>query len=227
MTYCSSLSLPRLTTSVTVPAQTDYICYYPCPDWLHLLLSLPRLTTYVTVPAQTGYTCYYPCPDWLHLLLSLPRLTTSVTIPAQTGYTCYYPCPDWLCLLLSLPRLTTSVTIPAQTTSVTIPYVWEMKMWEESTCCIDVVLPLCSMDIKWTQKRPVATIILILLSWHLIVWPQPSSRVTHCPFLSQLKSSVGWSVFVMVFWIIFPSLTLIENYSCMFLPFISVVWNSL
>ena len=89
----------------------------------------------------------------------------------------------------------------------------------------------CNVDIKWTQKRPVAIIVLVIVVaaainftlLHLVVWPHPSLGVTHCPFLSQLKSAFGWSLFVLVFWIMFPSLTLIENYSCMFLPFISVV----
>ena len=116
---------------------------------------------------------------------------------------------------------------------------WEMierrkleKNWHDA---IDVVLPLCNVDIKWTQKRPVAIIVLVILIaaavnftvLHLIVWPQPSLEVTQCPLLSQLKSLFGWSLFPLVFWIIFPSLTLIENYSYMFLSFISVVWNSL
>ena len=41
--------------------------------------------------------------------------------------------------------------------------VWEMKMWEESTWCIDVVLPLCNVNINWTQKRPVAIIVLVIV----------------------------------------------------------------
>ena len=100
---------------------------------------------------------------------------------------------------------------------------WEMierRKLEKLTWCYWCSLALCNVDIKWTQKRPVAIIVLVILIaaavnftvLHLIVWPQPSLGVTQCPLLSQLKSLFGWSLFPLVFWIIFPSLTLIENY---------------
>ena len=62
--------------------------------------------------------------------------------------------------------------------------VWEMKIWEELTCCIDVVLALCNMDIEWTQKRPVAIVVLVIVvaaalnftALHLMVWPQTITR---------------------------------------------------
>jgi len=33
--------------------------------------------------------------------------------------------------------------------------------------------------------------VLNFTALHLIVWPQPSSGVTQCPFLSQLNSTIG------------------------------------